>query len=434
MKRTIITTAIAGLALASLTGCGGAAPTTPSDAGGSGTTSGSGSSTGSASETLTIWNWGDADEAAAAYTKDVTEAFQVMHPDVDVKIVNQPFDQYYTLLGSAIEAGTGPDLALYNGGTQIKSRASSLVPVTDELADLRDQLAGWPAFEEGGETYSAPTFLQGFPIYFNKALFEEAGLDPASPPRTWDDLTSACEAILNNTDASCFALGNKEGLGIEFFLSGFGSGIFTPEEYDAWIDGERDWTSEHATQVLQMWADSSADGWYNDGANSTAMFNDSFDIFSAGDAAMVVALMSGTAHWKQFDDFLGEDLGFMLPPTTNDGTTIALPAEGGIGYGILNEDKKDLGVDWIRATVDHDALAAYSLAGGQITSDTTITLDTDIASANEIVAELPGSKPLLHTALSADELDLLHRLGQELLIGEVSVDEATSELAAASEG
>ncbi|MFP3590160.1 extracellular solute-binding protein, partial [Paraburkholderia sp. SIMBA_055] len=70
---------------------------------------------------LTIWNWGDADEAAAAYTEDVKAAFAEMHPDVTVEIVNQPFDQYYTLLGSAIEAGTGPDLALYNGGTQIKS-------------------------------------------------------------------------------------------------------------------------------------------------------------------------------------------------------------------------------------------------------------------------------------------------------------------------
>jgi len=428
MKRTIITTAVAGVALVTLTGCGGAAPTTPGDSGSADAPSG-----GSAQE-LTIWNWGDADEAAAAYTEDVKAAFADMHPDVTVEIVNQPFDQYYTLLGSAIEAGTGPDLALYNGGTQIKSRAASLVPVTDELADLKDQLAGWPAFEEGGETYSAPTFLQGFPIYFNKALFAEAGLDADNPPQTWDELTSACQAILDSTDASCFALGNKEGLGIEFFLSGFGSGVFTPEEYDAWIAGERDWTSEHATQVLQMWADSSADGWYNDGANSTAMFNDSFDIFSAGDAAMVIGLMSGTAHWKQFDEFLGDDLGFMMPVATNDGTTVALPAEGGIGYGILNEEKKDLGVDWIRASVDHDALAAYSLAGGQITSDTTITLDTDISSANEIVAELPGSKPLLHTALGADELDLLHRLGQQLLNGDVTVADATAQLADAAKG
>lgn len=420
MKRRITIPAIVGVTALALTGCGGAAP--------SGSTGDSGSS-----DKLVIWNWGDADEAAAAYTEEVTAAFKEMHPDVEVEIVNQPFDQYYTLLGSAVEAGTGPDVALFNGGTQLKSRASTLVPVTEELADLEDTLAGWPAFQTGGETYSAPMFLQGFPIYYNKALFAEAGLDAENPPKTWDELSAACSAIESQTEASCFALGNKEGLGIEFFLSGFGSGVFTPEEYDAWIEGERDWTGEHATQILQMWADTSAQGWYNEGANSTAMFNDSFDIFSAGNAAMVTALMSGTAHWKQFDEFLGEDLGFMMPVTVNDGTELALPAEGGIGYGILNEDKKDLGVDWIKATVDHDALSNYSLAGGQITSDTTIELDTDIASANDIVAELPGSKPLLHTALEAETLDLLHRLGQQLLGGEVTVEDAATQLAA-SEG
>lgn len=417
MKRLMGTVALGITAALALTACGGAS-------------SGNGAA---GSDKLVVWNWGASDDAATAYQDDVKAAFAKLHPDVEVEIVSQPFDQYYTLLGSAIEAGTGPDLALFNGGTQLKSRVDSLVPVTAELAGIHDQLAGWPAFETGGETYSAPMFLQGFPIYYNKALFTAAGLDPENPPTTWDELTAACTAILAKTDASCFALGNKEGLGIEFFLSGFGSGIFTPEEYDDWINGKRDWTSEHAKQALQLWAQTSADGWYNEGANSTAMFNDSFDIFSGGKAAMVVGLSSGIAHWKQFDEFLGADLGFMMPVTVNPGTTLALPIEGGIGYGVLNADKKDLAVDWIKATVDKSALSAYALAGGQIVSDTTITLDTPIVSAQQIIKELPGSKPLLHSALSGDTLDLLHRLGQQLLVGEVTVDDAVTQLAA-SEG
>ena len=148
---------------------------------------------------------------------------------------------------------------------------------------------------------------------------------------------------------------------------------------------------------------------------------------------MVIGLASGIAHWNQFNEFLGDDLGFMMPVTVNEGTELALPIEGGIGYAVLNEDKLDLGADWIKATVDRDALSSYALAGGQIVSDVTIELDTDIQSANDIVAELPGSKPLLHTALSGETLDLLHRLGQQLLLGEVTVDDAASQLAA-SEG
>ncbi|WP_227497135.1 ABC transporter substrate-binding protein [Planctomonas psychrotolerans] len=422
----MINSAALGLAAAlTLTACGGASA-------GGGTGGGSGTDGGTADK-LVVWNWGAADDAAAAFQEDVIATFNEQNPDVEVEVVSQPFDQYYTLLGSAIEAGTGPDVALFNGGTQLKSRAGSLVPVTDELADITGDLAGWPAFQADGETYSAPMFLQGFPIYYNKAIFEAAGLDPEAPPTTWEELGAACDTITSSTDVSCFALGNKEGLGIEFFLSGFGSGIFTAEEYDAWIDGERDWTSEHARQVLTMWSESSADGWYNEGANSTAMFNDSFDIFSGAKAAMVIGLSSGIAHWKQFDEFLGDDLGFMMPVTTNEGTTLALPIEGGIGYGVLNEDKKDLAVDWIKATVERDAQADYALAGGQIVSNTTVELDTDIASAQAIITELPGSKPLLHTSLSGDTLDLLHRLGQQLLVGEVTVDEAAAQLQA-SEG
>jgi len=418
MKRSIAPIALGLGAVLALSACGGA---------------GSGATSGSADDKLVIWNWGASDAPAEAYNADVLAAFAAVHPDVEVEIVSQPFDQYYTLLGSAIEAGTGPDLALFNGGTQLKSRVDQLTPVTEQLADIRDDLAGWPAFEVDGEVYSAPTFLQGFPIYYNKAIFTEAGLDAENPPTTWEELTAACDAIKSKTDVSCFALGNKEGLGIEFFLSGLGSGIFTPEEYDAWIDGDRDWESEHAVQALQLWSDTSADGWYNEGANSTAMFNDSFDLFSGGSAAMVIGLSSGIAHWNQFDEFLGEDLGFMMPVTVNDGTELALPIEGGIGYAVLNADKVDLGADWIKATVDRDALATYALAGGQIVSDVTIELDTDIAAANEIVAELPGSKPLLHTALGGETLDLLHRLGQQLLVGEVTVQDAAAQLAA-SEG
>lgn len=427
MKRRIVACATVLLGMSILTACGGASA--PNDSTSGNAIDKSGEST---ADKLVVWNWGQSDDAAQAYQDQVIAKFNETHPDVEVEIVEQPFDQYYTLLGSAIEAGTAPDLALFNGGTQLKSRAYELVPVTAELADFKDTLTGWPAFEVDGETYSAPTFLQGFPIYYNKAIVAEAGLDPDKMPTNWEELSTFCKTVVDKTEASCFALGNKEGLGIEFFLSGFGSGVLTPEAYDAWIDGEQDWNSPEAKQILQMWVDTSTEGWYNEGANSTAMFNDSFDMFAAGKSAMVIGLSSGSANWKVFDEYLGDDLGFMMPVTVNSGTTLALPMEGGIGYGILNPDKKDLGVDWIKATIDHDVLAAYSITGGQIASDTSIVLDTDIVSAQEIVDELPGSKPLLHTALDEETLDLLHRVGQQLLINEITVDEAATQLSAAS--
>ena len=92
----------------------------------------------------------------------------------------------------------------------------------------QERLAGWDAFKKDGKTYAAPVTLQGHPIYYNKTLYTKAGLDPAKPPATWDAMISACAAIKKAAGVPCFAQGNKEGYGIQFWMSGLGSGILTP--------------------------------------------------------------------------------------------------------------------------------------------------------------------------------------------------------------
>ena len=107
------------------------------------------------------------------------------------------------------------------------------------MAEDKQRLAGWDAFTKDGKIYAAPVTLQGHPIYYNKALYQKAGLDPEKPAHHLGRVRSATAPPSSKaTGASCFALGNKEGIGIQFFLSGLGSGILTPQEYDDWIAGQ----------------------------------------------------------------------------------------------------------------------------------------------------------------------------------------------------
>ena len=48
-----------------------------------------------------------------------------------------------------------------------------------------------------GELTSIPFSHSGPIMFYDKGLFEEAGLDPESPPRTWSELLDACEAIVD---------------------------------------------------------------------------------------------------------------------------------------------------------------------------------------------------------------------------------------------
>jgi ABC-type glycerol-3-phosphate transport system substrate-binding protein len=417
-QRTLLSTVIVlGLGLA---GCGSAARPVSSPGDSSKVTK------------LVVWDWKSSDASAATYVQKAKADFAKKHPDVTVEFVAQPFDQYYTLLGAAIQSSTGPDVMLFNGGGQIRDRVDSLLPIDQYVAEDKQRLAGWEAFSKDGKIYAAPVTLQGHPIYYNKTLYEKAGLDPASPPKTWDEFVGNCATIKKATGAKCFALGNKEGIGIQFFLSGLGSGILTPQEYDDWIAGKRNWTSPNVKRVFKLWKEANDLGLNNDGANSTAMFNDAFAVFNSAKAAHIIGLMSDIGHWKDFSEFLGADkVGVMKAPVVTDGSSPNLPYDGGIGYAVAKwaKDPK-LAADMVRSLTTTDALTSYYSDAGAIASDTTIDVSQGPAAVGTIVPEIKSGKPALHVALSSKTIDLMGRLSQKLLSGSATVDEVVEQLAA----
>ncbi|WBB80999.1 extracellular solute-binding protein [Micromonospora sp. WMMD882] len=419
MKKKIALSAVlvAGLAL---TGCGSA--------------SDSGSPSGGSSGKLVVWDWKSGEASAAPYIEKAKADFAKKHPNVTVEFVAQPFDQYYTLLGTAIQSGSGPDVILFNGGGQIRDRTDALVPLDEYVADDKERLAGWEAFSKDGRTYAGPVTLQGHPIYYNKAIYEKAELDPASPATTWPEFVEDCAAIAR-AGAKCFALGNKEGAGIQFWLSALGSGTLTAEEYDNWIAGKRDWSAPNVKRIFQLWKEAGDAGLNNEGANSTAMFNDSFALFQAGKAAHVMGLMSDVGHWKDFNEFLTpEKLGVMDAPVVTPGTTPVLAYDGGIGYGVAKWTKEPkVAADLVRSLTSAEALKAFYAEAGAIAADTTIDVSDAGPAVATIVSELKTGKPALHVALSSKTLDLMGRLSQQLLSGSVTVDEAVKQLAASDQ-
>ncbi|QSB12935.1 extracellular solute-binding protein [Natronosporangium hydrolyticum] len=400
-----------------------------------GSATGSGTSSGGATDTLVVWDWKSGDASAAAYLEQARADFAEQHPDTTVEFVAQPFDQYYTLLGAAIQAGEGPDVIMFNGGGQLRDRTGALVPLDDYVADDQQRLAGWEAFSDDGEIYAAPVTLQGHPVYYNKGLYEQAGLDPEQPAATWDEFLDNCATIEDATGAHCFAMGNQEGSGIQFFMSGMGPSILTPAEYDAWIEGERDWQAPNVRQIFELWTEVETTGLNNPGVNSTTMFTDMFAIFEAGEAAHVIGLMSDIGHWKDFNEFLGEDaVGVMDPPIVTDGAAPLLPYDGGIGYGVARWTADPaLAADLVRSLTSTDALTAFYLESGAIASDTSIDTSGSGAAAGTLVAQLETGKPALHVALSSATQELMGRLSQQLLSDSVTVDEALEQLAASDQ-
>ncbi|HUQ61952.1 ABC transporter substrate-binding protein [Lentzea sp.] len=415
MRQRSLRSAVLLAVVAFVAGCGSAtAPTT----------------TGTAKDKLVVWDWKSGDAKTAAYFEKAKADFATKHPGVAVEFVAQPFDQYYTLLGAAIQAGKGPDVVLFNGGGQIRDRADALLPLDDLVAQDRERLAGWDAFGKDGKVYAAPVTLQGHPIYYNKALYQKAGL--SAPAKTWQEFVANCATITAKTGAKCFAVGNKEGIGIQFFLSAMGSAVLTPQEYDDWVAGKRNWASPDVKRVFELWRQTGTDGLNNDGVNSTAMFNDGFAVFQSGKAAHVIGLMSDVGHWKDLGEFVGQDsLGVMDAPAVNSAARPSLPYDGGIGYAVAKwtRDPK-IAADLVRSLTSADALKAFYQGAGAIASDPAVDVSEAGPAASAIVSKISDGAPALHVALSSKTLDLMGRLSQQLLSGSATVDDVVTQLAA----
>lgn len=398
---------------------------------GCGSATGTNNGSNGASGKLVVWDWKSGDKTAAGYVEKAKADFAKKHPGVTVEFVAQPFDQYYTLLGTAIQAGKGPDVMMFNGGGQIRDRVDALVPLDQYVAADKQRLAGWDAFTKGGKIYGGPVTLQGHPIYYNKALYKKAGLDPNKPATTWDGFVSDCAAITKASGATCFSLGNKEGVGIQFWMSGLGSGILTPAEYDSWISGTRNWNSPNVKKMFELWKEANDKGLNNKGGNSTTLFTDAFGVFDAGKAINMIGLMSDIGHWKEFNEFLGADnVGVMSAPVVTSGATPSLPFDGGIGYGVAKWTKDPaLAADLVRSLTSNTALQAFYADAGAIASDTTISTANAGPAVATLISQLKTGKPALHVALSSKTQELMGRLSQQILEGTVSVDDALKQLA-----
>ena len=380
---------------------------------------------------LTVWDWKSGDPAAAAYFAKAKEVFEAAHPGDTINYVMQPNDQYYTLLGTALASNAGPDLFLLNGGAQARARFENALMLDDKLGEMAADLAGTAEFSDANGLYAVPLTIQGFVVYYNKALYTAAGLDPNAGPKTWDDLGKVCAAFIAQGTVPCIALGNKEGFGMEFWFSTIAASLWTPQDQADFAAGKLAWTSPQVVAVLQSWVDANAAGWFPKGANSTAKFMDEYEGFMRGESANTIGLISDVAHWKSFDEMLGaENVGvFMMPAPA--GAASKLPAAGGIGYAVNKASANaDLAVEFAKTLAAPEVLQVFFADAGAVTANTKMDTSAVTSPDAKVIFGWLASEtvPMAHANATAAHLEELHRQSQSLLNGEVTVADAAAAL------
>ena len=132
--------------------------------------------------------------------------FEAANPGIKVKQTTVPYADYQTKVAAAIIAGQGPDvMQLFYGwldtfitGKLIQPLPADAFPAAKIEADFFPVVT---AMKRGGQYYGLPTAVRSLALFYNKKLFEAAGLDPAKPPQTLDALVAAAEKTVKRDGA-----------------------------------------------------------------------------------------------------------------------------------------------------------------------------------------------------------------------------------------
>lgn len=293
---------------------------------------------------------GSEQEAFDAFDERVA-AFEDANPDIDVQ--QEEYEWTATTFASQLAGGTLPDVF------EIPLTDARTLLENGQLADLNDQferLDYADQFNEqllaagqgdDGHVYAIPAkSIYGVALHYNRALFEQAGLDPDQPPTTWDEVREYAKQIKDATGVAGYGMmasGNTGGWQLTAATYARGGRVQEAGDdgsYEATLDNDA--TREHLEWLKAMrWEDDSLL------ADTTLDWTTLNQAFAAGQVAMYTSGSDVYTNLVETYGVTGEDYGLTALPLDGDddgvlvgGTLAAVGADA-------DEATKEAAVKWI---------------------------------------------------------------------------------------
>lgn len=308
----------------------------------------------------------------AEETKWEADTFQALLAGGTMPTVMQvPF----TEIGALIERGQVADITDYLSDSQVLEQLNPTV--MDVVTDDQDRVWGVPI----------AAYTMG--LLYNRALFEEAGLDPDDPPQTWDEVREAAQAIDEATDAQGFAtmtLDNTGGWILTTTSYAFGSTLQSEDGTTATVDNPA------TAQVLEYyrtlrWEDNTM------GSNFLLNYDDAVNAFASGQIGMFVQGADNYTNMVVNRGMPPEDFGVAPLPQDEDG----LGTLGGGTISIINPtatpEEIAAGLTWIE-------FQSFQ----QFTDQEVALANAEAAAADGLAVGAPGL-PVVNAELEAQYLE-----------------------------
>lgn len=285
--------------------------------------------------------WGLDPMTVGSGNKDMVDGFNKAHQNIEIVPQATPGTSGYdtqdvTKLLSAIASGNPPDVTWLDRFTAAQFAARDALTPLDEYI----KTAGFDMSQYLDYTIKELTFngkIWGLPwdtdtriLFWNKDLFKKAGLDPETPPKTWDELLDYSKKLTITDNKGNFKqIGFIPNFGNSWlYLFGFQNGgkFLSDDGKTAMLN------SPEIVQALEFMVKGYdiLGGAKKVNAYSSTFQGESNDPFLTGKVAMLINVNNAILSYTRFNPNL--NYGTALPPTPKGDNQITW--SGGWSYAV----------------------------------------------------------------------------------------------------
>lgn len=276
---------------------------------------------------LSMWPEDDADSTAngSIITAMLEKYKEEVDPDFTWEYEYVDSDNLKTKVATLAASDDLPDIFAYDAGTPLVDLIDAGIPldITQALTDagVYDKLdngatAYLAALTGTDDIYDLPLGLNIEGFWYNKALFEEAGIESA--PQTWDEMLEDADKLLE-AGIQPFATGGADSWPVTRLLHAYCIRLMGKDCMQEAADGTLAYNSDGFIEAAQMIQDMNSKGYFGEGA-TTVDQNTAADMVMSGEAAMLYNGSWYTSSLASDANPAGEDgIGFFNIPTVDGG-------------------------------------------------------------------------------------------------------------------
>lgn len=141
------------------------------------------------------------DNIQAPAHEQMIAAFEAEHPNIKVELEVFSWDSYWDKLNTALAGNDAYDVFWLNvSALSVRASKGSLLNLQPYMDADPIDFSAFPdylveAYQYQGDTYGIPKDIDTIALFYNKDLFDAAGVEYPNADWTWDDLYSAAAAL-----------------------------------------------------------------------------------------------------------------------------------------------------------------------------------------------------------------------------------------------